>query len=1054
MTAGVLSSAVSSGALPVMRLVVDGRERRVLVDSGCTDSVIFAPCCERWSKRDVALTTVGGQRLCCDGVGRVTVETTERRQRETIPVLVLGQRPLGVDLILGMSGIAALGGVVVRSPSDVSFCGDVACAGAVKPSAEPGEGTPVATDVGHGGAASVGGSEAQLEAGPSRAGGAPRLEVEAPDYLVRFDASEKIWVVSWKWSAGSGPEYLTNTAAQYNVSSDMRCQFEEELNEWVSNGWLVPYDEQRFGPPRGLIPLMAVRQRNQDKVRPVLDYRELNSYITAHTADADVCAEQLRRWRRRGDRVAIVDLRKAYLQLHVDPRLWPYQTVELGGTRYCLTRLGFGLSVAPEVMRSVVKTILQQDAEMQGAVLGYVDDLLVDETVVCAEAVVNHFAQFGLQCKPPVRAADGARMLGLRVWSVDGELRWRRDNAVDPPPATITRRAVFSWCGQLVAHLPLCGWLRPVAAWLKRQVNSVTRGWDDEADDAVLREQLLAVWARLAAGDPAAGPWCVDGDSAVVWTDASSLAAGVVLELPDGRAIEDACWLRKDTSAHINMAELDAVIRGINLAVAWRMRRIELRTDSATVHRWVSDALSGRARLRTKALGEILIRRRVDTICQLVAELDLSLSAVLVRSAENRADALTRVPEQWLRSVEPSERLDGSLEEAEHDAAPGPAICGGGRAARTVAEIHDSAGHPGVRRTLYFARREIPGRVTRADAQAVVSRCDVCRSIDPAPVQLPHGSLEVDEVWSRLAIDITHYQSKDYLTVIDCGPSRFCVWRLLRRPDAENVTEQLQRIFCERGAPSELLCDNDTVFRSRRFGAFAARWRVQVKFRAAYAPSGNGIIERNHRTVKVVAARKQCSVDEAVHIYNVSPRDDQSEEHTPASGVYKYRVRDSVGGPCADSIARVMRRDGGRKGSYCVGDAVWVRRRGTRCSETSVPGMVTAVLSQWVVAVDGVPRHVRDVRRRDQPASPDLAAVDETDELLVMQPPVGDVPTADTSVPSTAAVSTAVASTAAVSAPAEPRTSAAVGEPVVPRRSGRIRRPVKKYCCEWGSCDH
>ena len=313
----------------------------------------------------------------------------------------------------------------------------------------------MAADVGHGGAASVGGSEAQLEAGPSRAGGAPRLEVEAPDYLVRFDASEKIWVVSWKWSAGSGPEYLTNTAAQYNVSSDMRCQFEEELNEWVSNGWLVPYDEQRFGPPRGLIPLMAVRQRNQDKVRPVLDYRELNSYITAHTADVDVCAEQLRRRRRCGDRVAIVDLRKAYLQLHVDPRLWPYQTVELGGTRYCLTRLEFGLSVAPEVMRSVVKTILQQDAEMQGAVLGYVDDLLVDETVVCAEAVVNHFAQFGLQCKPPVRAADGARMLGLRVWSADGELRWRRDNAVDPPPATITRRAVFSWCGQLVAHLPL-----------------------------------------------------------------------------------------------------------------------------------------------------------------------------------------------------------------------------------------------------------------------------------------------------------------------------------------------------------------------------------------------------------------------------------------------------------------------------------------------------------------------------------------------------------------------------------------------------------------------
>ena len=303
----------------------------------------------------------------------------------------------------------------------------------------------------------------------------------------------------------------------------MRRQF-EELSEWVSNGWLVPYDEQRLGPPRGLIPLMAVRQRNKDKVRPVLDYREINSHITAHTADADVCAEQLRLWRRRGNDVAIVDLRKAYLQLHVDPRLWPYQTVEIDGNRFCLTRLGFGLSIGPEVMRSVVKTILQQDAVMQRAVLGFVDDLLVDESVASADAVVGHFARFGLQCKPPVRAADGARMLGLRVFSEAGALRWRRDNPVDSPPVRITRRAVCSWCGQLVAHLPLCGWLRPAAAWLKRQVNSVTRGWDDEVDDAPLREQMDAVWARLATDDPATGPWCVAGSSAVVWTDASSLA--------------------------------------------------------------------------------------------------------------------------------------------------------------------------------------------------------------------------------------------------------------------------------------------------------------------------------------------------------------------------------------------------------------------------------------------------------------------------------------------------------------------------------------------------
>lgn len=53
------------------------------------------------------------------------------------------------------------------------------------------------------------------------------------------------------------------------------------------------------------------------------------------------------------------------------------------------------------------------------------------------------------------------------------------------------------------------------------------------------------------------------------------------------------------------------------------MRTIELRMDSATVHRWIDDALSGSARLRTKAHGETLIRRRVVVIRQLVTELVL-----------------------------------------------------------------------------------------------------------------------------------------------------------------------------------------------------------------------------------------------------------------------------------------------------------------------------------------------------------------------------------------------------------------------------------------------
>ncbi|XP_045105180.1 uncharacterized protein LOC123500556 [Portunus trituberculatus] len=366
------------------------------------------------------------------------------------------------------------------------------------------------------------------------------------------------------------------------------------------------------------------------------------------------------------------------------------------------------------------------------------------------------------------------------------------------------------------------------------------------------------VSSGLSKEDPCCGQWCVHGDQAVVWTDASSIAAGVVVETPQGAAIEDACWIRRDESSHINMAELDAAVRGVNLAIAWGMRTIDLRTDSATVYRWIDDALSGRARLRTKAHGEMLIRRRVDVIRQLVTNLSWSC----------------------------------------------------------------------VRRTLFFARRDISRAVTRAEARTTVRQCEVCRKIDPAPAKWQHGSLSVTETWWRLATDVTHYLGSAYLSLVDCS--------------------------------------------------FAARWGVTLRFRGAYAPSGNGIVERNHRTVKVIAARKGCSVAEAVHLYNVTPRD-ETVASAPVSGIYRYRVRDC--------------------------DAVWVRRRGERCTSASQPGVVTRVNSPQVVEVDGVPRHVRDLRHRsslsvNEAGTPDEPGVEDEPPLHVnaqsqlLQPQVAEPPPA------------------------------------------------------------
>ena len=218
-------------------------------------------------------------------------------------------------------------------------------------------------------------------------------------------------------------------------------------------------------------------------------------------------------------------------------------------------------------------------------------------------------------------------------------------------PRVVTRRDVFSQCSKLVGHLPVGGWLRVAVAFIKRRVSDVTVGRDDKIDDAPLNTMIKEVLTRVRKENPARSKWCVDGQALSVWVDASSLATGVSL-VYEGAEVEDACWLRpaKD-SQHINLTELDAIIKGINLAILWKTTTLYLFTDSACVHKWISDTLTGKAMVRTKVASEMLIRRRLDTIIKLVKEYALSVNMSLVKSSQNKADRLTRVPQRWLDAI-------------------------------------------------------------------------------------------------------------------------------------------------------------------------------------------------------------------------------------------------------------------------------------------------------------------------------------------------------------------------------------------------------------------
>ena len=177
-------------------------------------------------------------------------------------------------------------------------------------------------------------------------GSAGMLLIEESDFSAEF--REGRWTVKWKWKHGE-PQ-LKNQCGEYAVSAEDRAEYDLEIEQWIERGWLCPYDVYQHGTVTGVIPLMAVAQPNKQKVRPVLDYRELNEYVESSPGvEANVCGERPREWRKMGTSVALLDLSKAYLQLHVSHELHRFQAVRYRGVTYVLTRLGFGLAPAPKI---------------------------------------------------------------------------------------------------------------------------------------------------------------------------------------------------------------------------------------------------------------------------------------------------------------------------------------------------------------------------------------------------------------------------------------------------------------------------------------------------------------------------------------------------------------------------------------------------------------------------------------------------------------------------------------------------------------------------------
>jgi len=174
-----------------------------------------------------------------------------------------------------------------------------------------------------------------------------------------------------------------------------------------------------------------------------------------------------------------------------------------------------------------------------------------------------------------------------------------------------------------------------------------------------------------------------------------------------------------------------------------------------------------------------------------------------------------------------------------------------------------TGGHLGVRRTRWQVRRRAYWVGWSRAVWDYCKRCSQCSRYHRGkpPRQGPLQPLPCGEPWERLSVDITgpHPRSRHgkvyILTVMD-GFTKFVEAIPITNQEASTVARALvENVIVRYGAPIQILTDQGTNFDGNLFRELCRLLDIDKVRTSSYHPSGNGLIERFHRTLNAMLGK-------------------------------------------------------------------------------------------------------------------------------------------------------------------------------------------------------
>ena len=178
-------------------------------------------------------------------------------------------------------------------------------------------------------------------------------------------------------------------------------------------------------------------------------------------------------------------------------------------------------------------------------------------------------------------------------------------------------------------------------------------------------------------------------------------------------------------------------------------------------------------------------------------------------------------------------------------------------------QLHDNAGHMGVRRTMENVRQRFywPGYET--DVEHWVRDCELCQKRNqPQPLpRAPLGTIRASYPFEKISWDImgplpvTNKGNKYILVVTDVF-SKWVEAFPLQVTDGFTLTSTLMdEVICRYGVPTQLHSDQGSNLNAEVNQKLCQLLGIQRTRTTAYHPQGNGQVERFNRTVEAMLAK-------------------------------------------------------------------------------------------------------------------------------------------------------------------------------------------------------